>query len=187
MSEEIQEIEDVPDSWFEEVLARVDKDRNNTSLLEVQRPLDAARALWMMSCGVSMTRIGRELKIKTDTIRRLSWRHDDTLQTLKKQFARKCGQTAALYTDLLIDKAEQLMESPDDLRKINPKDLALSMAILTDKSMALSGMAGTIIEHKSGASVSDAAKIIQEAKQRIAGRIKGQAIEAVIVHSNPEE
>jgi hypothetical protein len=42
-------------------------------------------------------------------------------------------------------------------------------------------MAGVVIEHRKGASISDAAKVIFDAKARIAAKIRGTAIDVEIV------
>jgi hypothetical protein len=42
-------------------------------------------------------------------------------------------------------------------------------------------MASTIVEHRKGPSIDDAAKMIAEAKSRIANKVKAQAVEAEIV------
>jgi hypothetical protein len=47
--------------------------------------------------------------------------------------------------------------------------------------MQLSGMATAVVEHRQGASIDDAAKMIAEAKSRIASKVKAQAVEAEIV------
>jgi hypothetical protein len=42
-------------------------------------------------------------------------------------------------------------------------------------------MAGVVIEHRKGASISDAAKVISEAKARIAAKLRDGAIDAEII------
>jgi hypothetical protein len=42
-------------------------------------------------------------------------------------------------------------------------------------------MANTVIEHRSGASIEDAAKMIEDAKKRVAEKLRDQAIEAEVV------
>jgi hypothetical protein len=55
------------------------------------------------------------------------------------------------------------------------------VGILTDKAAQLTGMASSIVEHRKGASLDDAAKMIFDAKARIASKIKEDAIEAEIL------
>jgi len=87
----------------------------------------------------------------------------------------------ATYTDLLFAKADQLFDDPEQLKNISPDRLAITVGVLTDKSMQLSGMATAVVEHRQGASIDDAAKMIAEAKSRIANKVKAQAVEAEIV------
>jgi hypothetical protein len=88
---------------------------------------------------------------------------------------------AETYTDLLFAKADQLSDDPEQLKNISPDRLAITVGVLTDKSMQLSGMATAVVEHRQGASIDDAAKMIAEAKSRIASKVKAKAVEAEIV------
>jgi hypothetical protein len=47
--------------------------------------------------------------------------------------------------------------------------------------MQLSGMATAVVEHRQGASIDDAAKMIAEARSRLANKVKERAIEAEVV------
>ena len=85
------------------------------------------------------------------------------------------------YTDLLFERSQQLFDNPDELAKISPDKLAVTVGILTDKAAQLTGMASSIVEHRKGASLDDAAKMISEARTRIADKIRKGAIEAEIV------
>jgi hypothetical protein len=86
---------------------------------------------------------------------------------------------AAEYTDLLFDRATNLANSPKELNKISPDRLALVIGIMTDKSAQLSGMATSVVEHRKGASLDEAAKMIEEARMRVVS--KDKVIEAEVV------
>ena len=75
------------------------------------------------------------------------------------------------FTDLLLDRATQLFDDPNALSKISPDKLAITVGILTDKAAQLTGMATTVVEHRKGASLEDAAKMISEARQRVQGKV----------------
>jgi endonuclease III len=81
-----------------------------------------------------------------------------------------------------MEKAERMMDNPEQLDNISPDRLALTVGIFTDKAAQLSGMASAIIEHRQGTSVEDAAKVIAEARARIAEKVKNQAIEAEVIN-----
>jgi hypothetical protein len=119
--------------------------------------------------------------VSHELVRSLEWRHNDTLESKRKEFSKRYAIAAAEYTDLLFEKAEQLSNDPEQLKMISPDRLALTIGIMTDKAGQLSGMASTIVEHRKGASIDDAAKMIAEAKSRIANKIKEQAIEVEVI------
>lgn len=86
------------------------------------------------------------------------------------------------YTDLLFERSQQLFDNPEELAKISPDKLAVTVGILTDKAAQLTGMATTVVEHRKGASLDDAAKMIFDAKARIASKIKSDAIDVEIIN-----
>lgn len=170
--------DDRPDKseWFLEVRERAKSlSRNN---IEHYAPHKAALALFLLSQGARITEISKKTGIGRDVIRGLEWRHNDTLETKRKEFSMRYAIAAQEYTDLLFERATQLFDDPDSLAKISPEKLAITVGILTDKAAQLTGMATTVVEHRKGASLDDAANLINEARSRIA---KGKVVEAEVV------
>jgi hypothetical protein len=170
--------DDRPDKseWFLEVRERAKLlPRNN---IEHYAPHKAALALFLLSQGARLTEICKKTGASRETIRMLEWRHNDTLETKRKEFSMRYAIAAQEYTDLLFEKATQLFDDPDSLAKISPEKLAITVGILTDKAAQLTGMATTVVEHRKGASLDDAANLINEARSRIA---KGKVIEAELL------
>lgn len=170
-----------PPEFIEEIRRRAAEMPNKQSIecTDVHR---SSMALWRLAQGMSTLRVSKEMGMDWRTVRALEWRHTDTLETRRKEFSRYYAQAAGAYTDLLMEKAERLADDPEQLDNISPDKLALTVGIMTDKAAQLSGMAGVVIEHRKGASIDDAAKMIAEARERIASRIKSQAIDAEIVN-----
>jgi hypothetical protein len=135
-------------------------------------------ALWLAAQGARITDIQKKTGLGRETIRGLQWRHNDTLETKRKEFSMRYAIAAQEYTDLLFERANQLFDDPDSLAKISPEKLAITVGILTDKAAQLTGMATTVVEHRKGASLDDAMKLINEAKSRIA---KGKVVDAEVL------
>ena len=174
--------DDRPDKseWFLEVKERAKSlHRNN---VEHYAPNKAALALFMLSQGARISEISQRTSLSRDVIRSLEWRHTDTLETKRKEFSMRYAIAAQEYTDLLFERATQLFDDSDSLAKISPEKLAITVGILTDKAAQLTGMATTVVEHRKGASIDDAAKMISEARTRIANKIRESAIEAEIIN-----
>lgn len=171
---------DIDPVFWAEVQRRADED-GNRQRVEHWNPQAAAKALWLLAQGKSIKGTAEITGLARDTVRSLMWRHNDTLETKRKEFSQKYAMAAETYTDLLFAKADQLADDPDQLKNISPDRLAITVGVLTDKSMQLSGMATAVVEHRQGASIDDAAKMIAEAKSRIASKVKSQAVEAEIV------
>lgn len=156
-------------AWFLEVKERAKNvSRNN---VEHYAPNKAALALYLLSQGARIKTIAEKTGLGRAVIRGLEWRHNDTLETKRKEFSMRYAIAAQEFTDLLLDKATQLFDDPDALAKISPEKLAITVGILTDKAAQLTGMATTVVEHRKGASLEDAAKMINEARQRVQGKV----------------
>jgi hypothetical protein len=156
-------------AWFLEVKERA-KDVSRNSV-EHYAPNKAAMALYLLSQGARIKTIAEKTGLSRAAIRGLEWRHNDTLETKRKEFSMRYAIAAQEFTDLLLDRATQLFDDPDALSKISPDKLAITVGILTDKAAQLTGMATTVVEHRKGASLEDAAKLISEARQRIQGKV----------------
>lgn len=166
-------------AWFLEVQERAKLSPGNC--VEHYAPNKAAMALWLAAQGARISEIRDKTGLGRETIRGLQWRHNDTLETKRKEFSMRYAIAAQDYTDLLFERSQQLFDNPDELAKISPDKLAVTVGILTDKAAQLTGMASSIVEHRKGASLDDAAKMISEARTRIADKIRERAIEAEIV------
>jgi hypothetical protein len=175
-------VDEIPANWFDEVRQRAEN-QSGIHCIERSDPAKAAAILWRVAQGVSLKKISDDLDVNRTVIRRLCWRHSDTLEVKKKEFSREFAMAAEAYKDLLLEKADRLFDNPEKLDDISPDKLALAMAIATDKSMALAGMASTVVEFRKGASLDDAATMIAEARARIAERARETALEAEIVET----
>lgn len=174
--------EEAPQDWMNEIRVRAEES-SGIHCIERANPQLAAKIIWRMAQGVSANKIMQELGVKRDTIRRLAWRHKDTLETKKKEFSREYAMVAEELKNILLVKADQLLDNPEQLESLSPDKIALTVAIMTDKRMALSGMAGVVIEHRKGASIDDAQMAIAAARARIADKMRSEAVEAEIVES----
>jgi len=149
--------------------------------IENRKPHVAAKALWLLAQGAPVAEASRITGLSHESVRKLQWRHNDTLETKRKEFSVRYAMVASEYTDLLFQKAEMLANDPEQLKYVPPDKLALTIGIMTDKASQLMGMATTVVEHRKGTSIEDAAKLIEEAKARVANKMREVAIEAEVV------
>ena len=168
-----------PPEFVMEIMKRAKEGHN--SCVEFTRPKVAAIALWRLAQGVSTHHIMKETGCTRETIRGLAIRNRETLEDKKAYFAAIYARAASEYSELLFERADQLHENPDQLASISPDRLALTVGIMSDHAAKLSGMATSVIEHRSGASVDDAAKMIAAARARIAEKTRATAIEVEVI------
>lgn len=170
-----EEADEPPENWVEEVRQRAML--QDKYCIESTNPRVAAIALWRLAQGNSNLKVSKETGLTWATVRKLAWRHSDTLETKKKMFSSIYAKAAEAYTDLIMLKAEQLMEDPDALAALSPEKLAVTIGVMTDKAVILAGMPNTIVETRKGASLDDAANALVEIRARIANKIKSESID----------
>lgn len=139
--------------------------------IENTKPDVAVKALWLLSQGAPYTEIRRITRLSHETIRRLEWDHNTTLEKKRKEFSTRYAMAAMEYTDLLFMKAERIHDNPDLLDDISPEKLATTVGIMQDKSSSLAGISDSAMNQKAGLSIEDALVLIEASKQRRAQKV----------------
>jgi len=85
-AEYVDERED-KSAWFLEVKERAKLSPANC--VEHYAPNKAAMALWLAAQGARITDIQKKTGLGRETIRGLQWRHNDTLETKRKEFSMR--------------------------------------------------------------------------------------------------
>ena len=156
-----------PPKFMEKVLETASKCHVHQMMVEFTRPEETALAIKMRAELESLYRIRQATGISIPTLKRLFYTNKETVDELRKKAALNMSFVSETYTELALERADQLAESPDELRKMNPKDLALTAAIFQDKSDSAAGRNTVGIEHRKGASYEDAQAAIAAARSRI--------------------
>jgi hypothetical protein len=78
-------------------------------------------------------------------------------------------------------KISRIGEDDDQLDATSLKDLTIATGIMAQNAATMAGVATTIIEHRTGPTLDEAMKAIEEAKAKIANKAKAGAIEAEVV------
>ena len=147
--------------------------------IENTKPDVAVKALWLLSQGAPYTEIRRITRLSHETIRRLEWDHNTTLEKKRKEFSTRYAMAAMEYTDLLFMKAERIHDNPDLLDDISPEKLATTVGIMQDKSSSLAGITDAGVGQKAGLSIEDALVLIEASKQKRAQKV----IDAEVIDS----
>ena len=139
--------------------------------IENTKPDVAVKALWLLSQGAPYTEIRRITRLSHETIRRLQWDHNTTLEKKRKEFSTRYAMAAMEYTDLLFMKAERIHDNPDLLDDISPEKLATTVGIMQDKSSSLAGITDAGVGQKAGLSIEDALVLIEASKHKRAQKV----------------
>ena len=147
----------------------VAKAKKDWRAIEVREPKKAALALEMIADYRPYREIVKATGIDSATLTRLKHRHLGAIELRRERAAEESEELADLYRQVSREKADQLLGDPEALSKVNPKDLALTVGIHTDKGMSLRGEATSVVEHKRVLSIEDAKREIEEAMKQIRG------------------
>jgi uncharacterized protein YerC len=138
--------------------------------IEVKKPDRAVRALEMLAQGDGWRLIRRETGVSFAGIAALKARHKEALEVRREELAADGFEVVEKYRMLLNERLEGLADDSEELKKTPLKDLTLGMAVHQDKALqALEGNKVTVVHEKSGPSLEDAMKAIQEAQKRVRG------------------
>lgn len=137
--------------------------------MEVKKPKECALALEMLANGETYYAIRKATGFGTDAIGRLKLRHQGAIDSRREAAAMEAEELADLYREVLRRKVEDLLEDPERLAKANPKDLALTFGITSDKAASLRGDANVVVEHRKGWSLEDARAMIEASRKKIDG------------------
>ncbi len=151
--------------------------RQNT--MERVRPHMVVRILMMIESGSGRREISKECQVNSRAIARIRERYHETIQESRKEFSRKFANATTLAVEAFTERMHNILDDEDELKKVNPKDLAIAVGVFTDKGLLMDGEATSIHEVRKGNSMEDAAAMIEEAKNRIAR--KSITVEAQIV------
>lgn len=148
---------------------------------ENRRPMKCAIALVMLAEATPLRKISESVGMSIPTIMRLSRELQGAFSEKRELFARAMAEVAVKARTALSERLDMMLEDPEDLKSARLNDLAVVVGITHDKTMALSGVASTVIEHRTGPTIEDAAKEISAARARAAARIHESSVEAEIV------
>lgn len=152
--------------------------RSNRHAIECVKPEKAALMLQDIVEGMRTTEWQAKWhKSGTDYLRFIR-KHVAVVEERKEWMARGAVSVAAAAQELTMDKLEQLKADPDELRKVNVRDLAMVQNLAVNNFNSLTEGSRITVEHRVGVGIEDAAKLIQEARDRI--KAKQQAVEVVV-------
>jgi len=152
--------------------------------VEATRPEVAAEAITLLMEGVSETAVERKTGISKRTVYALRVRHNEVLKLGREEAARRAGQLAekarslALVRLQIMDPREATDEADRQKRealllKINPRDLAVSYGVATDKGERLATEAPAQVS-ANVPSLEAAREALEEARQLVAERQQAQ-------------
>lgn len=138
---------------------------------EAERPKESTLALTMFADGAKWSDIRKATGISYSILSRMRREHCGAIESARELSSNEYWELADTYREALKRKAEMLLDDDDQLKKANPKDLALATGIMDDKSRH--NREGNTVKISHEVSLEDARKAIEEAMKRV----KGEAID----------
>lgn len=136
---------------------------------EVRNPKACALALEMLADGCGTSEIVKATGLTAGILARLRYDHNEAISVRREKAADDAEHMAERYRAILEEKANMLLDDPDLLKKVNPRDLAVTYEIFRSKASSLRGEATAVVEHRKGVSLEDAKKALEAAQKRIQG------------------
>ena len=188
MSEDLITIDDAALDYWRTVVADraaqvLAKGVTKARALEVVFPERAAMALYLLNEYPDMSRreVARRVNVARIDLDRLAYHNAMKLEDARPELAAKFTANASKLADLVGRKISRIGEDDDQLDATSLKDLTIATGIMAQNAATMAGVATTIIEHRTGPTLDEAMKAIEEAKAKIANKAKAGAIEAEVV------
>lgn len=139
---------------------------------EIREPEAAAHALYLLNeSNLGQDTVAQVTGLAKSEIGRLLFHRPEIWEKRRPRLAAALAATSEQLVDLMTDKIALLKDNDEALAEVPLKDLALSIGIVADKAATFNGMATAVVEHRSGPSIDDARKAIEEARARVAGKV----------------
>jgi hypothetical protein len=135
--------------------------------LEVREPENVCLALEMLSFGAPYSEIAQKTGLRPSSISKLKMRHQGAVDERRMRAADEGEHVADTYLEALKMRGDDLIRNADERKKVNPKDLAFTYGILTDKAAQNRGEGVGPKDQNRGVSLEDAAELIAAAAERI--------------------
>lgn len=150
--------------------------------MEARFPEASARALYLLSeTDLSKNAIAKQCGFMKIQLDRLAMANAPTLEHRRPELAKKFTEIAGKAANAMERKLERILEDDELLDATPINHLAIAMGISIDKAGGLSSISTSATELKIGLSLDDAAKMIEEAKAKVAAKLKGEAVEAEVI------
>ncbi len=147
---------------------------------EVAYPAESVIALEMMAEGKTYDVIHQKTGLGFGKLKMLRSRHGIALDLRRQQLAEDGFEEIEGLRLLVGKKMEQLADDPEQLKKVNLRDLIQSQSLMMERSFEALGEAKVVVEHRSGRpSLEDAKKAIEEARASL--QKEATPVEAVVV------
>ena len=135
--------------------------------IERREPVKATLALELLAEGKTYEEVAKVTGLGFTAIAALRARNDKPLEERRKQLAADGFELAEGLRLLAKQKMQSLADNPDELAKMNLRDLILPYAIAQDKAFAAVGENKVIVEHRKGASLEDAMNAIEAVRAKL--------------------
>lgn len=145
--------------------------------IEHSHPDKVGKILRMTAEGFTTAEIMREADVSRGVVHRIQRNYCDATEAMRKLAATEYWSAGMRFAELVKMRADQLYDDPEDLRRVNPKDLSVAAKNLMGTAMPLAGMASDIREVRSEVSLEDAQRMIEAAR----AKTKEAVIEAEVV------
>lgn len=139
----------------------------SANAIEKREPVKATLALELLAEGKTYEEVAKVTGLGFTAISALRARNDRPLEERRKQLAADGFEMAEGLRLLAKQKMQHLADNPDELSKVNLRDLVLPYAIAQDKAFAALGENKVIVEHRKGASLEDAMNAIEAVRAKL--------------------
>jgi hypothetical protein len=168
-------------NWNEKVAKTIGaialKGRGNCR--EIKSPEKTAEMVSDLLNGMSTSSWCAKYNLGGTDLRAFKQKYMPLIAERKEWLARQNVSVASMAQELQLQKMEQLAEDPEELKKVNVRDLAMTANLAIQGFVQMTDGNRVIVEHQKGATLEDAQARIALARERAQAKL-GSVTEVVV-------
>jgi hypothetical protein len=159
----------IPKEIVKKVSAEIAKRAANChgNAIERANPTMLRQIIERLASGDSFGSISKETGYQKDTIRKIFREYPESIQIIREHQTVTAFMDEAEAREILRLKYEQMLDDPEQIAKANVRDIAICVSMANERYRNASGENKVVIEHRSGPSLEEFAKKLEEAKQKV--------------------
>lgn len=139
--------------------------------IEVANPTVVRQIIEGLADGKSQAELEAKFGYDRKTISKIFREYPDAIALVRENIAINAYMDEQQLAEVMRMKVDQMKQDPEQIAKTNIRDIAISVSMMNERYRNAVGENKVVIEHRSGPSIEEFAKVIEEARKKAQQKI----------------